>query len=161
MTVPDEPFVVTSERWRFEPHVTLLPIGSRVQFHNADPGSIHVHTFAQKNGEFHRTLGAGTSSVDYALKSPEAVFVKDDIHPWTSATLFATDTPFAARTDAEGKFAIAGLPPGEYTVTVWHELLGTARESARIVVDQSTALDFVLRPRKGRLDGRRRVDGTR
>ncbi|MSO83127.1 MAG: carboxypeptidase regulatory-like domain-containing protein [Acidobacteria bacterium] len=43
--------------------------------------------------------------------------------------------PFFAVTREDGRFEIKGLPPGSYTIEVWHEQLGTQSQS--ITVDGS------------------------
>jgi hypothetical protein len=44
------------------------------------------------------------------------------IHPWMNATCWALDTPYAARTDEDGKFTIENVPAGvEVHVVAWHE----------------------------------------
>ena len=45
------------------------------------------------------------------------------IQGWKSH-LRVMDHPFFAVTDAEGKFEIPGLSPGEYTLVAWHERMG-------------------------------------
>jgi hypothetical protein len=35
-----------------------------------------------------------------------------------------TENPFHAATGADGAFEIRGVPPGTWTLRVWHELLG-------------------------------------
>ena len=42
-------------------------------------------------------------------------------HPWTRAYIATFDHPYFAVTEKDGKFTIDSLPPGKYTVNVWHE----------------------------------------
>ena len=51
--------------------------------------------------------------------------VSDDVHPWKVAFVGVMTHPFFAVTAADGSFAIAGVPPGNYTIEAWHETLGT------------------------------------
>jgi len=44
-----------------------------------------------------------------------------DIHPWMSAYACVVNNPYYALTEKDGKFEIKGLPPGKYTLTIWHE----------------------------------------
>lgn len=48
---------------------------------------------------------------DVAISSGAANF-------WASATVLVRDHPYLARTDAQGRFRIAGVPPGEYRAVV-------------------------------------------
>ena len=41
--------------------------------------------------------------------------------------------PFFAVSKADGSFEIKGLPPGSYTIEVWHEQLGT--QTSKVTVD--------------------------
>ena len=42
-------------------------------------------------------------------------------HPWMNAYIVRTDHPYYAVTDADGNFRIDGIPPGTYSVSMWHE----------------------------------------
>jgi hypothetical protein len=42
-------------------------------------------------------------------------------HPWTRAYIAVFDNPYYAVTDDAGAFKIDSLPPGTYTMMVWHE----------------------------------------
>src|SRR5881396_2435009 len=47
-----------------------------------------------------------------------------DVHPWMRGWLVVLDHPHAAVTGTDGRFAIATVPPGSYTLALWHEVLG-------------------------------------
>ena len=44
-----------------------------------------------------------------------------NVHAEMSAYVIVTETPYFARTDKDGKFVLKDLPPGKYTLKVWHE----------------------------------------
>jgi hypothetical protein len=44
-----------------------------------------------------------------------------NVHAEMSAYVVVTETPYYATTDKDGKFVIKDLPPGKYTLKVWHE----------------------------------------
>ena len=72
------------------------------------------------------------------------VLIKDDVHPWMRMWVGVVEHPFFAVTGADGAFEFRGLPPGEYTIQVWHErYVGVSRE---IVVKEGSPLreDFEL-----------------
>ena len=55
--------------------------------------------------------------------------VKCDVHPWMGAFVHVLDHPFFSVTGDDGTFTISGLPPGNYTVTAWHETLGEQQQA--------------------------------
>lgn len=54
-------------------------------------------------------------------KDAHIVEVRCTRHPWTRGYIAVFDNPYYAVTDDDGTFRIDSLPPGSYTVMVWHE----------------------------------------
>ena len=54
--------------------------------------------------------------------------------------------PYAAVSDEHGVYTITGVPPGTYTLRVWHERLGESSRSVT-VVDGGPPLTIELRAR--------------
>ncbi|MCZ6916612.1 MAG: prealbumin-like fold domain-containing protein [Gemmatimonadetes bacterium] len=61
--------------------------------------------------------------------------VKCDIHGWMSGVLAVFDHPFFAVTGDDGTFSLDGLPPGDYVVEAWHEILGTQVHTVSVTAD--------------------------
>ena len=59
--------------------------------------------------------------VESALARPGLVTITSDVHPWTRGYVLVFDHPYFAVTAPNGTFTIDGVPPGHYTVKVWHE----------------------------------------
>jgi uncharacterized protein (DUF2141 family) len=53
-------------------------------------------------------------------------------------------TPHSSITNDAGSFSLAGLPPGTYTVTAWHERFGTKSQEVTIGAGESKSVNFVL-----------------
>jgi hypothetical protein len=64
--------------------------------------------------------------VRHTFRQPETMIpVRCNLHPWMQAFINVAPNPFFAVSDAQGHFAIHGLPPGNYTLAAIHEKLGT------------------------------------
>jgi plastocyanin len=117
----------------FIPHVLAVAVGSSVEFPNFDP--IFHNAFSNFSGQI---FDVGlyppktTRSVQFVREGVVRVFC--NIHPAMSAVIVVLDTPWFAVTARNGGFRIAGVPPGEYTLKVFHErataptLAGLARK---------------------------------
>ena len=71
------------------------------------------------------TLASGKETSIKLAAQDTPIRFRSNIHPWMSANCWALDNPYAARTDANGKFTIANVPAGvEVHVVVWHEGAG-------------------------------------
>jgi len=151
----DEPVSLDQKGCRFVPHVVCVPVGTLIKFLNSDQVSHNVHTYPRKNDAMNKTIPAG-GEAEFKVEKSDEIPVKCDIHPWMRSHLIVTETPFIAVTDEDGKFSIAGLPPGEHEVEWWHETLGKDKGKITVAEDGSVAdLEITLTQEEER-GGRRR-----
>jgi plastocyanin len=126
----------------YTPHMVGVRVGQPLTLRNSDPMAHNVHGLPFSNREFNICQQAGGSSI-VKFTTPEVpVRVKCDIHPWMGAWVAVVDHPFYAVTDATGKFEIKNLPPGKYTLGVWHEKLKT--NDQEIEVKEDLKVEFKL-----------------
>jgi len=133
--VPEKPIALDQVACVFEPHVILIPVGATVEFLNSDTISHNVRTLARKHEGINKTVAPGGKETQVLDQGADKIEVKCDFHPWMNAWLFVSDTPYVAVTDADGKFEIPDLEPGEYKLTLWHERLPRVEATVTVKAD--------------------------
>jgi len=81
------------------------------------------------------------------LKPEIMIPVKCNIHSWMHAYIGVLDHPYFAVSSPDGTFSIPNLPPGTYTVALWHEKLGTQEQQITVPAHGHASLDFELKPK--------------
>ena len=61
--------------------------------------------------------------------------------PWMSAWVVVAANPYHAVTGESGRFTLPRVPPGTYTLEIWHETLGTRRQTVTIDAGQTREVD--------------------
>jgi plastocyanin len=138
LKLPEKPIELDQIACYFEPHVILVPVGATVEYLNSDTIAHNVRTLARKHEPINLTVVPGDKKTQLLDQGADKIEVKCDMHPWMNAWLFVSDTPYAAVTDADGKFEIPDLPPGEYKLTLWHERLPRAEATVTVREDGSS-----------------------
>jgi hypothetical protein len=84
----------------------------------------------------------------YTRSEPKPFPVVCDLHTWMRSHWLILDHPYAAITDAQGKFTIADLPAGAYEFRIWHETAGEMEQSLKVAVkaDQTTNVGEIRVP---------------
>jgi plastocyanin len=103
----------------FVPHVLIVPLGATVSFPNKDKVRHHIYSFS-KAAKFEIKLFAHDETRSYRFITAGAVALGCNIHDSMSGFIKVVDTPFAAKSGADGRVRITGLPGGAAQVTVWH-----------------------------------------
>jgi plastocyanin len=104
----------------FTPHVVAIPVGGTVDFPNQDP--VFHNAFSNFAGQpFDVGYYQPGTSRSVTFKHAGIVRVFCQIHPLMSAIIAVLATPWFAVTPTTGKFTIAGVPPGEYHLRLFHE----------------------------------------
>jgi plastocyanin len=130
----------------YTPRVIAFPAGSKVNIKNSD-GILHnIHTYSKDNPPFNLAQPKFKKVLSVDIKKPEIIKVTCDAHGWMTGWWYVTDSPFYAVTDDKGSFTIEGVPPGEYTVEVWQEKLGTHEQKVAVKAGETASVNFTLKP---------------
>ena len=128
----------------FIPHVLAVTAGTLVDFPNNDSTYHNVFSLSRaKRFDLGRYARGRSKTVRF--DRPGIVRVFCDIHSHMSAFVLVFSHPYHATTEADGRYRIDNIPPGSYTVTVWHE--GQTRDSRTVVIPAQGSLveqDFVV-----------------
>ncbi len=131
---------------QFAPHILLVSVGSTIKILNSDPITHNVHTVTFENRPLNRAQPAAMREIETTFAYADKVKVKCDIHEWMNAWVIVIDHPYHALTGADGEFVIENVPPGTYTVEIWHETLGTTTQDVTVSANQSTVVNAELSP---------------
>jgi plastocyanin len=112
----------------FVPTVTVIYVGSTISFPNKDQIRHQVYSFSPPK-RFESHLYAGSTAPPITFDKPGLVVLGCNIHDWMIAYVYVSDTPFFAKTAATGIGQIGGLPPGAYSVRIWHPDMGQTEAS--------------------------------
>lgn len=128
----------------YKPHVIAFPAGSTVEFLNPD-GILHnVRTNSKVNTPMNMAQPKFKKTITQKFDKPEAIPVRCDVHAWMSGWLFVAANPYFQVTDKSGAFKLTDVPPGDYTLEVWHGTLGKQSKKVTVKEKGETKADFEL-----------------
>jgi plastocyanin len=128
---------------QFLPPVTVVTVGSTVEFPNEDPFFHNVFSLSRA-----RTfdLGRYPSGESRSRSFPREGIVKVycDIHSHMSALIMVLDHPWFTIPAETGTYTLPPVPPGEYTLVAWHERIGEQRQKIKVTAGGTTRAAFTL-----------------
>jgi hypothetical protein len=136
--------LLDSRGCRYEPHVLGVQVNQRLEIRSFDKTTQNVHAMPKNNPDWNQSQVAFSPPLTTKFAHAEiAIPFKSNQHPWMKAWVGVFSHPFFAVSDSRGTFTIEGLPPGNYTIGVWHEEFGektfdvTINPSSRPTLDVS------------------------
>lgn len=111
--------VMDQRSQQFAPTVLAVRSGTSVAFPNSDNIRHHVYSFSLAK-RFELRLYQGTPSEPVIFDTPGVVVLGCNIHDWMVGYIYVTDDPWFAVSDEQGRLSLEQLPPGAYTVSLWH-----------------------------------------
>jgi plastocyanin len=144
---PSSPMVLDQEGCTYRPHVFGVMVGQPLEIRNSDPLLHNVHALPKRNKPFNFAQPVQGMTNTYQFDTPEyspPITIKCDVHPWMRTYCAVMPHPFFAVTNSQGQYKIQGLPPGTYTVKVWHEKLGTQTQTVTVQAGQTATVNFTL-----------------
>lgn len=127
-------FVLDQVNCVYVPAVVIVPVGESLTVLNSD-GILHnIHTTPFDNPPLNVAQPATQPEImSDPFSIPEIIPVGCDVHKWMNAHVVVVDQPYAVVTGSDGSFTLTDVPPGTYTVEVWHAELGT--QTATVTVE--------------------------
>lgn len=144
---PAEHKLIDQRGLLFQPHVTVVEVGTTVDFQNSDTVAHNVFWGSIVQGSKKlpgKNLGTWPKGEKrpYKFDQPGVAALLCNVHPEMSGYVVVSPTPYYAVTDKNGNFKIEGVPDGSYTVVAWHE--GAKTQSKPVTVAGEGKADFTL-----------------
>jgi plastocyanin len=142
---PTEHPLLDQRGLKFQPHITVVMVGSTVDFLNSDSVAHNVFwTSIGGNKKLGHNLGTWPKGEKRSFKfdASGAIPLFCNVHSEMSAYILVVPTPYFATSDQAGNYKIENVPDGHYTVTVWHE--GVKSQSKAVAVSGDSKADFTL-----------------
>jgi hypothetical protein len=146
--LPKEDLRIDLKNCQFDPLVAVAYKGSQIVINNSDPIFHNISLgFMMKDRRstvYNLALPNQNMEIKKPIRRTGIYNVKCDAHLWMRAHIFAAKNPYVAMTDDSGKFEITDIPPGKYTVLVWHEGFGEVKKPIEVKAGGATTLDHTF-----------------
>jgi plastocyanin len=143
---PAQPVTMDQKKMQFLPHVLPVVLGTTVRFLNSDPTPHNV--FSPDFEKYNLGTWPQGQSKDHIFATcakPPCVYTQlCRVHPEMEGFVVVLPNPHFAVSNKEGHFEITGVPPGQYTVAVWHAKLKAQPKPVTVEAGKSAAVDIVL-----------------
>jgi plastocyanin len=142
----NKPAEIDQRNMQFVPHVLPIVAGTTVRFLNSDPTAHNV--FSPDHEKYDLGTWSQGQSKTHAFATctkPPCVYVQlCRIHPEMEAYVVVLQNPFFAVTAADGRYKIDNVPPGSYTLGVWHAKGKAQPKPAAVDAAKPAVVDFVM-----------------
>jgi plastocyanin len=143
---PNKPADIDQRNMQFLPHVLPIVAGTTVRFLNSDPTAHNV--FSPDHEKYDLGTWSQGQSKTHAFATcpkPPCVYVQlCRIHPEMEAYVVVLQNPFFAITAADGRYKIDNVPPGSYSLGVWHAKGKAQPKPAAVDAAKPALVDFVM-----------------
>jgi plastocyanin len=143
---PTQPVTMDQKQMQFIPHVLPVVVGTTVRFLNSDPTAHNV--FSPDLEKYNLGTWPQGQSKDHAFaacaKFPCVYTQLCRVHPEMEGFVVVLPNAYFAVSNKEGHFEIAGVPPGQYTVGVWHPKLKAQPKPVTVEAGKAATVDFAL-----------------
>jgi plastocyanin len=118
---PAQPARVTIDQVNreFVPSVTIIRTGTEIFFPNSDNIRHSIYSFSPPK-TFTTKLYSGRQAAPVLFDKPGLVVLGCNIHDTMVAWVVVVDTPYFAKTAADGSVTLRGLASGDYRISVWY-----------------------------------------
>lgn len=147
--IPDKKFdapnvkpVIDQTRMSFIPHVSVVQVGTTVEFLNSDPVGHNVYwPSISGNKKLAHNLGTWPKGEkkSFQFNDPGVASLLCNVHPEMNGYIVVSPTPYFAVTDKNGNYEIKNVPAGKYTLKTWSEDGKPTTQAVEVAATGATA----------------------
>lgn len=146
--VPAEPVLIDQRDCVYGPRVVGVRVGQRLQIRNDDALLHNVHSASAGSNSFNVGQPKAGLVFEFTPKSPELmVKLGCDVHRWMTAFVGVMPHSYFAVSNTSGRYTIANVPPGTYTLKTWHEQFGERTSQVTVKAGAATTMDVTYTDR--------------
>jgi plastocyanin len=142
---PEKPPVLDQKNCEYHPYAQIIPVNTTLEIINSDDVLHNVKTKGGAKTSFNIAQPKFKRKLTVEFKNPEIVQVECNVHGWMNAIIVVEDNPYDALTDANGSFKITDVPPGKYTLKVWHSKLGEQTKEVTVGPKEEVKVAFEMK----------------
>lgn len=139
------PVTIDQTGCQYQPHVIAINPSEKLKVVNSDQTSHNIHPLPKNNQEWNKSQPPGAPPIEQAFQNEEiAIPVKCNVHPWMHGYIAVVKGPYAV-SEKDGSFSLSNLPPGNYTLTAWHETFGTQQQKVTVAAGKPATVNFTFK----------------
>jgi plastocyanin len=128
---------------QFVPRVSVVQAGTSVAFPNSDNIRHSVYSFSPPK-VFTLKLYAGKPANPVIFDKPGIIVLGCNIHDNMLAWVLVVDSPYFARTDANGVAILKNIAPGDYVLRAWRQPMPAEQSGEPLHIDASAPSALTL-----------------
>ena len=142
--------IIDQKACEFLPFLQVMRNNTKISSINQDPILHNVHTY-EIIGRTKKTVfnvsqpEPSTVSKTVKLRRGMGMKVECDAHDFMHSFVFVARNPYFARVAEDGSYTIDNVPPGNYTIKVWHGTLQGEKAKVEVAAGASTSVDFTVK----------------
>jgi hypothetical protein len=132
----------------FQPYVQIIRSNAYVDVHNFDSIMHNIHAYEvfkstrRSMFNFAQPRKGQVDRIELSFRRGNVLMIDCNAHNWMAAYVYTSSSPYLSVTSLDGRFDIPDVPPGTYSLSVWHPVLG--ERTAQLNVAPNAALNFDL-----------------
>ncbi len=143
---PKEHAHIDQKNLVFSPRVLPVLAGTTVDFLNSDDVLHNVFCPDACSDKFNLGSWPKGQTRSYTFKNPGCVAtLLCNVHPEMQGSVVVMSTPYYAVTSANGSYVIKNVPPGTYTLKVWHEKLKGQPQTITVPASGNATASFDIK----------------
>ena len=139
-----EPIMITAENCKFFPDVSIIRQGESFKVDNIDAVMHNSQVYQKERGKILLNIPIPAEEVSEGKivfkKKYKIMQMICGMHEFMQTWGYRVKNPYYYKTDLDGNFNIADIPPGEYVVTAWHYLM--KRQKKKVKIGQGEMIDL-------------------